>query len=69
MHSDRATPLVVVPKAGKGVRLCTNFMVAAHPHLDKELYPLPNPQDIYATFFRRKILLYIRFIRGIGIHN
>ncbi|KAK9685755.1 RNase H-like domain found in reverse transcriptase [Popillia japonica] len=49
MHTEWATPLVVVPKSEGQIRICADFKVTINPYLNKEHYPLPNPKDIYAS--------------------
>lgn len=46
--SDWATPLVVVQKP-KGVRLCADFKVSLNSVIQTEHYPLPQPEDIFAS--------------------
>lgn len=48
-HSDWATPLVTVLKDDKSVRLCGDYRVTVNPHLKIDHYPLPLPEDIFAT--------------------
>ena len=46
-HSDRATPVVIVRKPGAKVRVCGDFKVTINPLLKTDIYPLPNPQELF----------------------
>ncbi|XP_054259759.1 uncharacterized protein K02A2.6-like [Macrosteles quadrilineatus] len=46
--ADWATPLVVIQKS-QGVRLCGDFKVTLNQAIQTEHYPLPQPEDIFAS--------------------
>ena len=50
-YSEWASPLVLVtvPKADKSVRICGDYKVTINQYLDTDKYPLPTPQDLFAT--------------------
>ncbi|XP_060075467.1 uncharacterized protein K02A2.6-like [Ylistrum balloti] len=47
-QSDWATPIVVVPKSDKSIRLCCDFKVTINQCLEEQQYPLPNVEDMFA---------------------
>ena len=46
-HSVWATPVVIVRKPGGKVRVCGDFKVTINPLLKTDIYPLPNPQELF----------------------
>ncbi|XP_033124030.1 uncharacterized protein K02A2.6-like [Anneissia japonica] len=48
-HAEWATPCVIVPKADNSVRICGDYKVTINQYLGVEKYPLPTPQDLFAT--------------------
>ncbi|XP_062373268.1 uncharacterized protein K02A2.6-like [Sardina pilchardus] len=48
-RSDWASPLVVVPKSDKSIRICGDYKVTINQSVEEETYPLPNTEDLFAT--------------------
>ena len=52
MHSEWASPIVVVQKTDGRVRSCGEYKVSVNQVLDVDQYPLQNIEDIRATLSR-----------------
>ncbi|UYV65945.1 hypothetical protein LAZ67_3005963, partial [Cordylochernes scorpioides] len=52
--SQWATPVVVVPKKNKEMRICCDFKVTLNRFLDTAAYPLPTQQDLFAILAKGK---------------
>lgn len=48
-NSEWASPIVVVPKKDGDIRICTDFRVTVNKVLNIDQYPLPRPDDIFAS--------------------
>ena len=54
-YSEWASPTVNVLKAnGKNVRICADFKQTLNPACNVEQYPLPTPEDLFASLARGK---------------
>ena len=54
-YSEWAAPIVTVPKQDGQIRICRDYKVTINPEVDVDQYPLPKPDDIYATMAGGKL--------------
>ena len=54
--SEWASPIVCVPKLYGSIGMCRDFKVSVNPVLISNTYPLPNAEDMCATFARGEII-------------
>ena len=48
-HSEWAAPIVPVPKKNGRFRICGDYKVTINQELEVDQYPLPKPEDLFAT--------------------
>ena len=48
-YSEWAAPIVPVPKTDGNIRLCGDYKVTINSQLEVDQYPLPKPDNIFAT--------------------
>ena len=48
-HSEWAAPIVTVPKKDGTTRICGDYKVTINSMLEIDQYPLPKPEDLFAT--------------------
>ena len=53
-HADWAAPIVAVPKKDGRFRLCGDYKVTINQALEIDQYPLPKPEDLFATLANGK---------------
>jgi hypothetical protein len=49
VHSDWAASIVPVPKKNSKFRICGDYKGTVNRELDVDQYPLPKPDDLFAT--------------------
>ena len=54
-HSDWAAPIVIVPKKDGKLRICGDYKVTVNSELEVDQYPLPKPNELFATLAGGKI--------------
>ena len=54
-HSSWAAPIVVVPKKDGNYRLCGDYKVTVNAAMDVDRYPLPKPEEIFASLAGGKL--------------
>ena len=52
-HSDWAAPIIPVPKEYQSVCICGNFKATVNTVLQVDQFPLPKPEDLFATLVGR----------------
>jgi hypothetical protein len=48
-NSEWATPIVPVIKRNNQIRICGDYKITVNPNLKVDRYPMPKPQDIFAS--------------------
>ena len=48
-QSEWAAPIVAVPKLDGRIRICGDYKVMVNPHIEPDRYPLPKPDDLFAS--------------------
>ena len=62
-NSDRAAPIVAVPKKDAKFRICGDYMVTINLALATELYPLSNVDYIFGTLAKERIFSKLNFFQ------
>ena len=61
-YSERAAPIVAVPKTDGGMTICGNYKVTINPVLEVDCYPLPTPEVVKVSgvkYFSKLDLLHV----------
>jgi hypothetical protein len=48
-QSEWAAPIDIVRKGDGIIRICSDYEVIINPYLEMKAYPMPNPQDLFAS--------------------
>ena len=48
-YSEWAAPIIALPKTDGYMRICGDYKVTISPVLEVDHYPLPTPEDLFAT--------------------
>ena len=54
-HSDSAAPIVAVPKKDGSFHICGDYKVTINQALAVDQYPLPKPEDLFASLTGGKV--------------
>lgn len=54
-NSNSCSPIVLVPKKNDDLRICVDFKVTINNIIEKDVYPLPNREDFFATLLGKNI--------------
>ena len=54
-RSNWATPIVIVPKADKSIRICRDYKVSVNPYVRTEGYLLPTTQDLFSSLSKGSV--------------
>ena len=67
-----ASPIVVVPKADKSVKICGDYKVTINQSPEDEQYPLPTTQDLYTALIGSEVfsrLVLSHAYTKLGVHK
>ena len=65
-HSKWAAPIVPVPKGDGRMKLCGYYKVAVNQSLNVDQYPLPTPEDLFASLAGKAKIFKNRFNTSIS---